>query len=153
MNFHFSAPPGNSLLLIHQSITYTYIITTPSHLILLLRGVRRLKMSNKPAPRNIDLTKWRGVTFSNNSLKMDVFLINGASMSMASRPLGPIGKPAIFQNHPNSKASENKQQPQKLKPIQSKRNFSKNRNASVSSSKKGKVSGYFFPLYKTPFWV
>ena len=134
MNFHFSAPPGNSLLLIHQSITYTYIITTPSHLILLLRGVRRLQMSNKPAPRNIDLTKWRGVTFTNNSLKMDVFLINGASMSMASRPLGPIGKPAIFQNQPKA----GKQQPQKLKPIKSKRNSSKNR--SVSASKKGNRS-------------
>ena len=117
------ALPGNSLLLIHQSIYSLH----PNFVSV---GGRRLKMSNKPT--NIDLTKWRGVTFTNNSLKMDVFLINGASMSMASRPLGPIGKPAIFQNHPKA----GKQQPQKLKPIQSKRNFSKSRNAGVPSRKR-----------------
>ena len=88
-------------------------------------------MSNKPT--NIDLTKWRGVTFTNNSLKMDVFLINGASVPMASRPLGPIGKPAIFQNKPTQK-------PQKLKPIQSKRNFSRNRTGSVKGNRKSQVS-------------
>jgi hypothetical protein len=89
-------------------------------------------MSNKPT--NIDLTKWRGVTFTNNSLKMDVFLINGASVPMASRPLGPIGKPAIFQNKPST------QKPQKLKPIQSKRNFSRNRTGSVKGNRKSQVS-------------
>ena len=112
-------------LLIHQSI-YS------SHPNFCFCGGRRLKMSNKPT--NIDLTKWRGVTFTNNSLKMDVFLINGASVPMASRPLGPIGKPAIFQNKPST------QKPQKLKPIQSKRNFSRNRTGSVKGNRKSQVS-------------
>ena len=122
--------------MIHQSI-YS------SHPNFCFCGGRRLKMSNKPT--NIDLTKWRGVTFTNNSLKMDVFLINGASVPMASRPLGPIGKPAIFQNKTSS------QKPQKLKPIQSKRNFSRNRTGSVKGSRKSQVSNctirmstYFF---------
>ena len=96
-------------------------------------------MSNKPT--NIDLTKWRGVTFTNNSLKMDVFLINGASVPMASRPLGPIGKPAIFQNKPST------QKPQKLKPIQSKRNFSRNRTGSVKGNRKSQVSNKRLSMY------
>ena len=52
-------------------------------------------MSNKQG--KIDLTKWSGVTFLNNFQKMDVFLVNGASMAMNSRPPIINGKQAVFQ--------------------------------------------------------
>ena len=60
-------------------------------------------MSNK-----IDLTGLNGVTFQKNLKKMDVFLINGAPISMSSRPPTNLGKPAIFHKP---------KPPVKLKPI------------------------------------
>lgn len=65
-----------------------------------------IKMSN----HKIDLTKWSGVTFLNNSLKMDVFLVNGAPMAMSSRPLGPVAKQSMLQRPVNKP-------PPKLKPM------------------------------------
>ena len=89
-----------------------------------------VEMSNK----SIDLTRWSGVTFMKNSHKMDVFLINGATIPMSSRPMGPIPKQSSL---PKPIKTSLPPQKQKLKPI-NKKNLSKKLNDKVNQQNESK---------------